>query len=811
MKPRILFTVFAVAFLALRPLWCQSDWPTYGHDDASTRYSPLRQINTTNVQNLTLAWTYHMKKEGPRPEKAGPASRGGNRRLSEATPIMVDNTLYLSTPYGTIIALDPETGEEIWTYKFQTGRPATRGVAYWPGDKTTPASILSGTTDGRLLSLDAKTGKPTAGFGTDGFIDLKAGADNGYPHAQYDLNSPPAIYKDLVITGAAVQELPAAGASGDIRAWDVHTGKLVWRFHSVPLPGETGHDTWPGDSWKKRSGTNVWGLMSVDVSRGLVFLPFGSPSYDFYGPDRKGTNLFGTSIVALNARTGKLAWYFQVVHHDLFDYDLESAPVLMEINKEGTKIPAVAVLGKNGLLFILDRRDGKPVFGVEERPVPASTAPDEEAWPTQPFPLKPKPLGRMSFRPEEIAAVTPEQKKICEDLLATEGGMENRGMYAPFGLKLTIQFPGTIGVSNWAGMSYNPQLGYLFVNTNNLADVGKLVKNPDGTDPLYERHSPWGDYARFWNEDKFWPCQQPPWGQLWAINVNTGEVAWQIPFGTIPELEAKGVYGTGALNFGGTIATAGGLVFIAATGDHIFHAFDAKTGKLLWQTTLESGSYTVPMTYESRNGKQYVVMVATGGSFFDTTAGDSVFAFALPGGLRTAHIQQPAASGSVEKSAPSPSPSAQTIEPAANSSGMPDGSGRTLVLHQCASCHALSVVTSKHSSPSGWEQVVNQMVSRGANLSDDEVDTVIAYLAKNYGPLDQMSDRPIGSNAAPVNINKASAQDLESSLGLAKMEAEAIVKYREQHGSFKTWHDVAAVPGVSASKIEALQNRIAVE
>jgi glucose dehydrogenase len=571
-----------------------------------------------------------MRKDGPRPVKSGPASRGGGRRASEATPIVVDDTLYMPTPYATIVALNPETGEEIWTYKLDHGRAGARGVSYWPGDKTTPASLFFGTSDGRLISLDAKTGTPTAGFGTNGSLDLRADADNGFPHAQYDMNSTPSIYKDLVITGAAVQELPAQGASGDIRAWDVHTGKLVWRFHSVPRPGEVGHDTWPENEWQKRSGTNVWGFMSVDLKRGLVFLPFGSPSYDFYGPDRKGKNLFGTSVVALHADSGKLAWYFQVVHHDLFDYDLESAPLLIDVNKGGVKIPAVAVLGKNGLLFILDRRDGKPVFGVEERPVPASKAPGEEAWPTQPFPVKPPPLGRNSFKPDEIATVTPEQKKVCEDLFATEGGMESGGPYTSFGLKLTIEFPGTIGAANWPGMSSDPKLGYLFVNTNNLGDVGKLVKNPDGTDPLYERHSPWGDYARFWNNDKFWPCQQPPWGQLWAINANTGEVAWKIPFGTIPELDAKGIHDTGSLNFGGPISTAGGLLFIAASNDQIFHAFDSKTGKLLWQTKMDTGSYTVPMTYKGKNGKQYVVTIASGGSFFDTTAGDSVVAYALP-------------------------------------------------------------------------------------------------------------------------------------------------------------------------------------
>jgi quinoprotein glucose dehydrogenase len=602
----------------------------FGHDASSTRYSDLKQINAQNVQTLTRAWTYHMKKDGPRPVAAGAVGRGGGRRSSQATPIVVNGTMYLPTPYGTVIALDPETGSEVWTYKMDHGRPAGRGVAYWPGDKQTPASILFGTSDGRLFSLNAATGKPTVGFGVDGAVDIKTDVLNGFPHAQYDVTSPVTIYKDLAILGGQVQEFPGTGASGDPRAWDVHTGKLVWRFHSVPHPGEAGNDTWAGESWKNRSGTNVWGLMSVDLERGLVFLPFGSPAFDFYGADRKGQNLFGNSLVALNADTGKLAWYFQVVHHDTWDYDLESSPVLMDVVHGDTKIPAVAIVSKNGMMFILDRRTGKAIYGVEERPVPASEIPGEASWPTQPFPLKPPPLGRNSFSPEEVAGVTPEQKKFCTDLMATEGGMKSGGPYTHYGPKLTIIFPGTLGTTNWPGMSFNPELGYLFVNTVDIADVAKIVKADEGSDPPYERLSPWGMYARFWNNDKFWPCQQPPWGQLWAINVNTGEVAWKEPFGIVEELEAKGVHGTGTLNFGGSITTAGGLLFIAATNDQRFRAFEAATGKELWSTKLETGSYTVPMTFQGKKGKQYVVTVATGGSFYDTTAGDSVIAFALP-------------------------------------------------------------------------------------------------------------------------------------------------------------------------------------
>ena len=287
-------------------------------------------------------------------------------------------------------------------------------------------------------------------------------------------------------------------------------------------------------------------------------------------------------------------------------------------------------LTKHGLLFILDRRDGKPVFGAEERPAPATDVPGEQSWPTEPFPVKPPPLGRNSFSAEEIAKVTPEHEKFCRELLATEGGMVMGGPLTRYGPALSIVFPGTIGVSNWHGASLDPKLGYMFVNTTDLADVGKVVKNPEGSRTPFSRTSPWGTYARFWNPENFWPCQQPPWGQLIAVNVNTGDIAWKTPLGTIPELEKKGVRNTGAPNIGGSISTAGGLVFIAATNDKQFRAFDSKTGKELWSATLETGGYATPMTYLGKDGRQYVVIVATGGSFYDSSTGDGVIAFALP-------------------------------------------------------------------------------------------------------------------------------------------------------------------------------------
>ena len=616
--------------LAASGVYAQNDWPTYGHDPGNTRHSPLKQIDAKNVAKLTRAWTYHMSPPEPADAAAAPeGGRGGRgrRRSSEASPIVVDGVMYLPTPYNRVVALQPETGKEIWSYMIPDGANASyRGVEYWPGDTQSPASIFFGTTNGRLLALNAKTGKPVPGFGNEGWVDMKVGIDNGFPTGNFSLSSPVKVFKNVVITGARVQESPSLGFAGDTRAWDAHTGKLVWQFHSVPQPGETGSDTWKGDDWKARSGTNVWGLISLDPDLGLVYLPYGSPTYDFYGADREGANLFGNSVVALDAATGKVKWYFQAVHHDIWDYDLQSAPILFEITRNNTKIPAMAVSSKTGLVFILDRRTGKPLYDVEERPAPPSGMPGEHAWPTQPWPVKPTPLSRMSFSPTDIAKVTPEQEKFCRDLLASDGGMAYGGPFNPYGEKTTINFPGTWGATNWHGGSFDPTLGYLFYNTLDLGDVGKLEKGPPGSKTAYSRKG----YQRFWNPDNFWPCQAPPWGEMVAINVNTGEYAWRVPFGVVPELDAKGVHNTGTLNMGGSATTATGLVFIGATNDRHFRAFDGKSGKILWDTQLETGAYASPIIYQGKDGKEYVVVIATGGAYMDRLAGDSVLAFALP-------------------------------------------------------------------------------------------------------------------------------------------------------------------------------------
>ncbi|MBV9181878.1 MAG: pyrroloquinoline quinone-dependent dehydrogenase [Acidobacteria bacterium] len=625
----------------------QTDWPTYGGDLAGTRYSSLRQIDTTNVSKLARAWTYHMTAASPsaqstfregnevpgrqvagdRPRSANPFARA-LRRTSEVTPLVVDDVMYITTAFGRVAALHPETGRDIWTYEVQGGSPSTRGLAYWPGDKQQPPSLLFGTSTGKLIALSAKTGTPISTFGDAGIVDIKAGALDGLKDSFFDLSSPPIIYKDLVITGAHVQESPSRGALGDTRAWDVHTGKLIWTFHSVPRPGEPGSETWSGNDWKNRSGTNVWGLFTIDAERGILYMPFGEPTTDYWGGDRPGANLYGTTLVAVDAGTGKLKWYFQGVHHDTWDYDFGAPPVLFDISKNGVRIPAVAELAKNGLLFVLNRLTGEPIFGVEERPVPVDDAlPGDKAWPTQPFPLKPPPLARNSFTREDLASVTPELQAFCQKLFdSVPNGLHSGKPFTHYSTDPSVIFPSSIGGGNWNPPSYDPNLGYLFVNTQDFGSLNKMVKNENGT---YSR-TDYNGINRFWNPDQRLPCNQPPWGRLFAINVSTGDIAWQSTLGITDSLP-PGKQQTGRPNLGGSVATAGGLVFIGATDDSRFRAFDSKTGKELWATKLEAGAHSAPMTYMGKNGKQYVVITATGGGFLgDTTNADTMIAFALP-------------------------------------------------------------------------------------------------------------------------------------------------------------------------------------
>jgi quinoprotein glucose dehydrogenase len=695
----------------------KGDWPVYGRDPGGARYSPLDQINTKNVTRLERAWTYHTRERG---------------RAFETTPIVVGNVLYFSTQHENIVALDPETGKEIWRYDPKANGRENRGVSYWPGDPQTSPRILLGTGDGRLIALDAKTGVPVAGFGDNGVVNLRAGITDKFPRAAYGISSPPAIYRDVVIVGPGTQEGPSLGPSGDSRAFDVRTGKLRWRFHLVPQPGESGNETWGPDGWKDRSGPSQWGAATVDVERGMVFLPVGNPADSFYGADRKGTNLYGNSVVALDALTGKLRWYYQAVHHDLFDYDLSAPPALIDVRRGGKTIPAVAQITKMSLLFILDRLTGQPVFGVEERPVPRSDVPGEESWPTQPFPVKPPPLARMTITKEDITTRTPDAHRFCAEWFSR---LRHQGPYTPFGAAPTLLMPATMGGGNWGGVSFDPKLGYIFVNTSTLGGTGQMVPAAAGAPMPYRNE---GGYTRFIDEDGY-PCQQPPWGELTAVDANTGDIAWRVPLGSYDEVEAQGLKNAGAANMGGSIATAGGLVFIAATTDSKFRAFDSRTGKELWMTRLDATGDAVPMTYQGRNGKQYVVIAAGGTNRFrmlantaDQTA-DALIAFSLPDANEVP--SRPQADRSPVAHAPRAARRNHLSEKELKAPGppLPEGEGKQVVARMCTKCHGTAVFSRLRMGRVGWEDEVADMVERGAVGTDQEIQTVVDYMVKNFG------------------------------------------------------------------------------
>ena len=606
MRARIAY--FILSFLAtLLPLAPQSqtDWPSYGGDPGGTKYSTLSQINTQNVSKLQKAWIYEPNERGA----------GGY----EITPLVVDNVMYISTPRQRIVALDPETGKQIWEFDPAPKRQGThRGVSYWPGDAKTPPRIFFATGDSRLVAVDAKTGKPADSFGENGGIDLRVGVADKFPDLTYYASSPPAVYKNLIILGPRTPESTpnAKGPVGDIRAFDARSGKLVWSFHSLPRPGEAGYETWGPDFWRDGGGPSAWAPFTVDEQNGLVFVPVGQPLGGGPAAARVGINLYSDSVVALDAATGKLRWYFQTVHHDVWDFDAPAPPALIDVVRNGRRTPAVAEITKQGMLFIFERLTGKPIFGVEERPVPQPATPDG-TWPTQPFTVKPPLLSRNTMKLDEISHISPEAEKYCSEAM-------NGQTIEPFSIsRSSPRFPSSIGGGNWGGVAYDPKLGLVFVNTN---EMGRAPGANIPGKPASNRFV----------DPNFYPCNAPPWGLLTAVNANTGDIAWKVPLGSYPELEAKGIHNTGTPNLGGPIVTAGGLLFIGATNDRRFRAFDSRTGKELWVQDLNGHAEATPMTYQGKNGKQYVV-VAVGGAGLLSAVGpqglqfpNSIVAFALP-------------------------------------------------------------------------------------------------------------------------------------------------------------------------------------
>jgi quinoprotein glucose dehydrogenase len=555
----------------------------------------------------------------------------------------------------------------------------------------------------------------------------------------YILPSPPLIYKNLIITGSGPGEGPGGkdggvGPAGDTRAWDARTGELVWTFHSVPRPGETGHDTWKGDSWKDRSGVNVWGYMTVDAQRGILYMPFGAPNNDRVGVDRPGNNLFSSSVVAVNAETGKLLWYYQVVHHDIWDMDTQSPPTLFDVKHDGKTIPAVATVNKNGLMFILDRVTGKPIYGVEERPVPKSNVPGEETSPTQPFPVLPEPLSQVSLSRSNLYKDTPEHQAWCEKFVDDNNILLNDGQpYTPTALdRYTIKMPGTQGGVNYYGGSFDPKLGLFIANVNNLGQPMRIVKNPDGS---YINAGPLAGLMRFWDPDKHLPCGPTPWGQLVAVDVNTGKIAWRSTLG-ITESLPEGKQNTGRPGLGGSIVTATGLVFIGATDDSRFRAFDAKTGKEIWMDKLPASAESTPITYSDAKGKQYVAIVATGGGLIGAKLeSDAVVVYALDDGSTPVSTTEKAAPVPQNAPAAATAPTAAaagTAKTASLADAFPQGPGRDVTLRTCAGCHSLSVISAQRHTAPDWNDLVQVMAGRGANATDAEFDQIATYLAKAF-------------------------------------------------------------------------------
>jgi len=619
------------AALSAAVVGAQQNWAQVGQDSGATKYSTLDQINTGNVKTLQRAWTFHT---------------GDKSGFFESTPLMIDGTLYVSAQNG-VFALDPLTGTQQW--KFETSGATRRGLAYWPGDAKTGGRLLI-SSDTKLLALDMKTGKLTQEFGQGGFVEMGVSMD-----------SPASVYKDVLITPAATPI---------IRAWNARSGALLWTFNLIAQPGDPNHSTWENDAWKTIGGTNTWGYLSIDEERGIVYIPVSIAGGDYVGVERPGNNLYGTSLVAVDIATGERRWHQQLVHHDMWDFDLGAAPTLFDAVKDGKRIPAVAQITKMGMLFIFDRVTGTPIFGIEERAVPQSTVPGEKTSPTQPFTVKPPPLARNSMKKSELpTTISPEHTAFCAALWE-KYNLQDAVPYTPWRLKQDIlMFPGAVGGGNWNGVSYNKKLGLLITNVMNAGQWGHLeeVKPGDerggrggpppgapgapagpppgaagagrggGRAPFiddgisvrspYRKVTPEG--GRFWDPAKRYPCNEPPWGELIAVSASTGDIVWRVPLGEFEELEKKGIK-TGTAALGGGITTAGNLVFIAATIDGYFRAFDARNGAELWSTKLSVPAHAIPSTYMGKDGKQYVVITAGGGGFLRSPLSDEVVAFRLP-------------------------------------------------------------------------------------------------------------------------------------------------------------------------------------
>ena len=633
-KPLSLAAVFLLA-CTIVPAQQTTDeeWPYYGHDSGGMRYSRLTQINRSNVAKLKIAWVYH----------TGDISDGTNyprKSEFESTPVLVDGTLYVTTPFNRVIALDPTSGRERWAFdpkinlggKYSEGL-MNRGVSTWLDSHRKPGAecrrrIFLATIDARLISLDAVSGKPCSDFGDKGEVNLTSGITHIIRQGEYEETSPPAIVDDLVVVGSSIADNDRVDSpNGVVRAFDARTGKLSWKWDPIPA------------SLAPTGAGNAWSVISVDEARDLVFVPTGAPSPDYHGGKRPGDDKWANSVVALRGRDGGFVWGFQLVHHDLWDYDTASQPLLATLHRNGSDVPVVIQGNKTGNLFVLQRETGIPVFSVEERAVPQSNAEEERTSPTQPFPSAPPPLARQQISPKDIWGHTDAERIACAERFAH---LNSDGMFTPPKVDGIVAFPGNLGGMNWSGGAFDPQRQLFVTNVNNLAMEVHLIPRdlylPQEQaaeagkfrgDVSPQHGTPYGMSRQSFRSPEGLPCLPPPWGELVAVDLSNGTIRWRVPLGAAVKLGGKTIPVAGTPNLGGPILTAGGLIFIGAAMDDFIRAFDVDSGKELWETQLPAGGQATPMTYQE-NGRQYVVIAAGGHGKLGTTLGDSLVAFTLP-------------------------------------------------------------------------------------------------------------------------------------------------------------------------------------
>ena len=586
----------ALAALLLIPAAAQDHrtWRDYGGAADSAQYSALAQIDRSNVTRLRVAWTY---------------PTGDNNKYF-FNPVAVDGTVYVLAHGNSIVALNAATGEEIWTHPPDAGTTVIthRGINYWESKDRSDRRLLYAANH-FLRAIDARTGRTIASFGDGGRVDLKQGLDRDPAAIRLVQSTTPGrVFEDLLILGSATNQ-GYGSAPGDIRAFDVRTGKLVWTFHTIPRPGEFGYDTWPKDAWKRVGGANVWGEFSLDEKRGIVYAPTASAKYNFYGADRNGANLFADCLLALDARTGKRLWHFQMVHHDIWDYDDATAPKLLTVRHNGKPVDIVAQVSKQGFLWVFNRVTGEPLWPIEERATPRSDMPGEQAWPTQPFPTWPPPFARQKFTPDDLSPyLSPEDRARFRDEMLSA---RNEGLFTPPGQRNTVQMPGNNGGANWSGAAVDPVKGSLFVVSKDLPAMLKL-----GHDAAADKRLAASAGERFYSGFGFMIASdglspiKPPWSSLTAYDLNDGSIRWKIALGDVPELAAKGITGTGShYPKVGPVATAGGLIF-TGTRDRKVRALDADTGKVLWEHEVDAALEGMPAVYEL-GGREYVVFCAS--------------------------------------------------------------------------------------------------------------------------------------------------------------------------------------------------------